>query len=49
MTVALKPERFDLLDFRSQPIMIRGKSLIADRSGGLFWPSQRMLVVSDLN
>jgi metallophosphoesterase superfamily enzyme len=45
----LKPERFDLDEFRSQPISICGKTLLADHSGALFWPAQRALIVADLD
>jgi metallophosphoesterase superfamily enzyme len=45
----LKPERFDLDEFRSQPLTICGKMLIADQSGALFWPAQRALIVADLD
>jgi DNA ligase-associated metallophosphoesterase len=45
----LKPDRFDLEEFRSQPVSIRGTTLVADQSGALFWPAQRTLVVADLD
>ncbi len=47
--VGLKPERFALDDFATQPISICGKSFIADQSGALYWPAERTLVVSDLH
>src|SRR5262249_10505484 len=45
----LKPERFAVEEFRSQPISICGKALVADQSGALFWPTQRTLIVADLD
>jgi hypothetical protein len=47
--LALKPERFDLRDFGSQPIEICGKTFVADQSGALFWPEQGALIVADLH
>jgi DNA ligase-associated metallophosphoesterase len=47
--LALKPERFDLRDFGSQPIEICGKAFIADQSGALYWPEQGALIVADLH
>jgi DNA ligase-associated metallophosphoesterase len=47
--LALKPERFDLRDFGSQPIEICGKSFVADQSGALYWPEQGALIVADLH
>ena len=35
----LKPERFDLRDYNEQRVTISGRSMIADRSGALYWPS----------
>ena len=49
MTLALKPERFHLLDFTPQPITVCGKTLTADRSGAAYWPAQKALIVADLN
>lgn len=31
------------------PLMLCGKQLIADMSGALYWPGERMLIVSDLH
>lgn len=45
----LKPERFDLTDYDSQPISICGKAFVADMSGALYWPGERMLIVADLH
>ena len=47
--LALKPERFDLRDFGSQPIELCGKTFIADQTGALFWPAERALIVADLH
>jgi uncharacterized protein len=49
MTLALKPERFHLNDFRSQPASVCGKAMVVDQSGAAFWPAQRALIVSDLH
>jgi len=35
--------------FQCQPIQIAGNHLIADRSGALYWPSHKLLIVSDLH
>lgn len=45
----LKPERFDLSDYDSQPVSVCGKAFIADMSGALFWPGQRLLIIADLH
>ena len=45
----LKPERLGLSDFADQPVSICGKALRAHMSGALYWPSERALIVSDLN
>lgn len=47
--LGLKPERFALGDFMTQPISICGKSFIADQSGALYCPTERTLVVADLH
>jgi metallophosphoesterase superfamily enzyme len=44
----LKPEGIDLADAMSRPISVCGWQLIADKSGALFWPGRRTLVVADL-
>ncbi len=36
-------------DYQAQPMRLSGAMLIADRSGALYWPAQRMLVVADLH
>jgi uncharacterized protein len=43
------PDRFDLRDGVTQPIMVAGKSFVADLSGALYWPGQRTLLVADLH
>ncbi len=45
----LKPERFDLDDFSRQPIEVCGLSFVADRSGVLYWPAEKALIVADLH
>lgn len=45
----LKPERFGLDDFTSQPVEVCGRTFIADQSGALFWPAERVLIVADLH
>lgn len=45
----LKPERFDLRDFDTQPVSICGKAFIADQSGALYWPAEKALIVADLH
>ncbi len=47
--LALKPERFDLRDFGSQPIDVAGKTFVADQSGALYWPAERALIFADLH
>ena len=49
MMLSLKPERFDLNDFNTQPISICGKSFVADQSGALYWPAEKTLIVADLH
>jgi len=44
----LKPEGFHLADVVAQPVAVCGKPLIADKSGALYWPGQRTLLVADL-
>ncbi len=45
----LKPERFGLHDFNSQPVSLCGKSFIADQSGSLYWHAEKALIVTDLH
>ena len=45
----LKPERFGLDDFTSQPIEVCGARFVADQSGALYWPAERALIVADLH
>jgi DNA ligase-associated metallophosphoesterase len=45
----LKPERFGLDDFSSQPIEVCGRTFVADKSGALYWPAERALIVADLH
>lgn len=47
--LGLKPERFALQDFSSQPISVCGKSFIADQSGALYWGAEKALVIADLH
>ena len=45
----LKPERIGLDDFADQPVSICGKAFLAHKSGALYWPSERALIVADLH
>jgi DNA ligase-associated metallophosphoesterase len=45
----LKPDRFGLDDFSRQPVDICGARFVADRSGALYWPAERALIVADLH
>lgn len=45
----LKPEHFELADYSAHAISVCGKKFIADMSGALFWPGERLLVVADLH
>lgn len=45
----LKPERLDVGEFSQQPILISGRSLVADVSGALYWPAEDTLIVADLH
>lgn len=45
----LKPERIGLDDFADQPVSICGKSFLAHKSGALYWPAERALIVADLH
>jgi len=47
--LGLKPERFDLGEFMTQPITLCGKSFLADQSGALYWPVEKTLIVADLH
>ena len=33
----------------SAPIVLAGARLVADRSGALYWPAEKLLVVADLH
>jgi metallophosphoesterase superfamily enzyme len=44
----LKPEGFHLAEAAREPVSVSGRQLIADNSGALWWPSQRTLLVADL-
>ena len=45
----LKPERSERSDYGSQTIAISGKAFVADMSGALYWPAEKMLIVADLH
>lgn len=45
----LKPERLGLDDFADQPIDVCGKAFRAHKSGALYWPAERALLVADLH
>ncbi len=47
--VGLKPERLSLEDCADQPVSICGKSFLAHKSGALYWPAERALIVADLH
>lgn len=44
-----KPERLSFGDYDRQPVTVAGKAFLADRSGALYWPSEKMLIVADLH
>lgn len=39
----------DEVDFSAVPLTLAGQSLLADKSGALYWPDERTLVVADLH
>lgn len=45
----LKPERFGIDDFSRHPIEVCGLTFVADKSGALYWPAERALIVADLH
>ena len=45
----LKPERIGLDDFADQPVLVCGKMFVAHKSGALYWPAEKALIVSDLH
>ncbi|MGI9480626.1 MAG: ligase-associated DNA damage response endonuclease PdeM [Hyphomicrobiaceae bacterium] len=45
----LKPERFDLRDYNDQRVSVSGRSMIADRCGALYWPSEDALIIADMH
>lgn len=45
----LGPDRFSAEEFASQTIAICGKHFVADRTGALYWPAERALIVADLH
>lgn len=47
--VGLKPERFGLNDCAEQPIAMCGKTFLAHKTGALYWPAERALIVADLH
>lgn len=47
--VALKPERLSLKDCSDQPISMVGKVFLAHKTGALYWPAERALIVADLH
>jgi DNA ligase-associated metallophosphoesterase len=49
IALALSPERARMSDAEAQSLSICGKQLIADMSGALYWPGERMLIVADLH
>ncbi|HUS96314.1 MAG TPA: ligase-associated DNA damage response endonuclease PdeM [Hyphomicrobiaceae bacterium] len=47
--LGLKPERFNMTDYATQPISVCGKAFVGDQSGALYWPGERTLIVADLH
>ncbi|MFM1813369.1 MAG: hypothetical protein RLZ98_64 [Pseudomonadota bacterium] len=47
--LVLKPEEFDLRDFHTQPVAVSGRTFLADQSGALYWPGEKVLLVADLH
>ena len=45
----LKPERFDLRDYRAQRVTVSGRAMIADQSGALYWPGEDALIIADMH
>jgi DNA ligase-associated metallophosphoesterase len=45
----LKPERIGLDDYSDQPVSMCGKAFVAHKSGALYWPGERALIVADLH
>lgn len=45
----LKPDRFDLRDYREQRVTVSGRQFIADQSGALYWPSEDALIIADMH
>ena len=45
----MKPERANITDYEAQPISVGGKTLVADMSGGLWWPAESTLIIADLH
>ena len=42
-------DRVSLTDAASRPLVLCGKSFVADMSGALYWPAERALIVADLH
>jgi uncharacterized protein len=47
--VGLKPERLGLNDCADQALSLCGKAFLAHKSGALYWPAERALIVADLH
>lgn len=45
----LKPERFDLRDYHDHRVTVSGRTMIADQSGALYWPSEDALIIADMH
>lgn len=45
----LRPDRFGKENFDTQPLSICGKSFVAHKSGALYWPAEKALLVADLH
>jgi len=47
--VYLRRTEDDVLDSGSCRVLLCGKAFVADRSGALYWPAEKTLIVSDLH
>ncbi len=45
----LRSARLEFSDSQSSPLSLCGKPMLADRTGALFWPGERTLIVADLH
>lgn len=47
--LVFNPERTRNSAYATQPLSVCGKTFVADMSGALYWPGERMLIVADLH